>query len=158
LVVKDPLVNGSAFSCNGGGVADRPAVTPPEVQQHGSLATVQIQVTARHGHLSEESHDRIKAKTEKLLRHFDRLMSIEVVVDFQDPNKPRVDVLVSAEHKHDFVSHDQSMNLMTSVEAAVHKVDQQIRKYKDRIIENHRDPEVKRQAPEPAAAEDDAEN
>lgn len=119
---------------------------------------MQIQVTARHGHLSEETHDRVKAKTEKLLRHFDRLMSIEVVVDLQDANKPRVDVLVSAEHKHDFVAHDQSMNLMTSVEAAVHKVDQQIRKYKERIIENHRDPEVKRQAPEPAAAEDDAEN
>jgi putative sigma-54 modulation protein len=119
---------------------------------------VQIQVTARHGHLSEETNDRVKAKTEKLLRHFDRLMSIEVVVDLQDSNKPRVDVLVSAEHKHDFVGHDQSMNLMTSVEAAVHKVDQQIRKYKERIIDNHRDPEVKRQAPEPAAAEDDAEN
>ena len=75
-----------------------------------------------------------------------------------DSTKPRVDVLVSAEHKHDFVAHDQSMNLMTSVEAAVHKIDQQIRKYKERIIENHRDPEAKRQAPEPAAAEDDAEN
>ena len=119
---------------------------------------MQIQVTARHGHLSEETSDRVKAKTEKLLRHFDRLTSINVVVDLQDSTKPRVDVLVSAEHKHDFVAHDQSMNLMTSVEAAVHKIDQQIRKYKERIIENHRDPEAKRQAPEPAAAEDDAEN
>ncbi len=85
-------------------------------------------------------------------------MSIEVVVDFQDSNKPRVDVLVSAEHKHDFVSHDQSTNLMSSVEAAIHKVDQQVRKYKERVIENHRDPEAKRLAPEPAAADDDADN
>ncbi|QDV76167.1 ribosome hibernation-promoting factor, HPF/YfiA family [Botrimarina mediterranea] len=121
---------------------------------------MQIQVTARHGHLSDESHDRVKAKAEKLLRHFDRLMSIEVVIDLQDSNKPRVDVLVSAEHKHDFVAHDQSMNLMTSVEAAIHKVDQQVRKYKERIIENHRDPEVKRLAPEAAGADtdDDVEN
>lgn len=116
---------------------------------------MQIQVTARHGHLSDETHDRVKAKTEKLLRHFDRLMSIEVIVDLQDSNKPRVDVLVSAEHKHDFVGHDQSTNLMTSVEAAIHKVDQQVRKYKERVIENHRDPEAKRQAPTPAAAADD---
>lgn len=114
---------------------------------------MQIQVTARHGHLSDETQDRLKSKAEKLLRHFDRLTSIEVVVDLQDPGKPRVDVLVSAEHKHDFVAHDQTTNLMASAESAIHKLDQQLKKYKERIIENHRDPEAKRQAPEPAADE-----
>ncbi|TWT96727.1 Sigma 54 modulation protein / S30EA ribosomal protein [Botrimarina colliarenosi] len=116
---------------------------------------MQIQVTARHGHLSDETHDRVKSKVEKLLRHFDRIMSMEVVVDLQDANKPKVDLLVSAEHKHDFVAHEQTHNLMTSVEACVHKVDQQIRKYKERVIENHRDPEVKRQAAEPVVDEVD---
>lgn len=114
---------------------------------------MQIQVTARHGHLSEENQDRLKSKAEKLLRHFERLTSIEVVVDLQNPQKPKVDLLVSAEHKHDFVAHEQTDNLLTSIESAVHKVDQQLRKYKERTIENHRDPEVKRQA---AQAEDDA--
>ncbi|MEO0531976.1 MAG: HPF/RaiA family ribosome-associated protein, partial [Planctomycetota bacterium] len=69
-----------------------------------------------------------------------------VVVDLQNPQKPKVDLLVSAEHKHDFVAHEQTDNLLTSIESAVHKVDQQLRKYKERTIENHRDPEVKRQA------------
>ncbi len=73
--------------------------TPPRPQDN----PVQIQVTARHGHLSEETNDRLKAKVEKLTRHFDRLTSIEVVVDLQDASKPKVDLLVSAEHKHDFV-------------------------------------------------------
>lgn len=109
---------------------------------------MQIQVTARHGHLSEETQDRLKSKAEKLLRHFDRLTSIEWVIDLQNPQKPNVELLVSAEHKHDFVAHDQSENLLSSVEAAVHKVDQQLRKYKERTIENHRDPDVKRQAAE----------
>lgn len=114
---------------------------------------MQIQVTARHGHLSDETQDRLKSKAEKLTRHFDRLTSIEVVVDLQDPSKPKVDLLVSAEHKHDFVAHEQTNNLLTSVESAVHKVDQQLRKYKERTIENHRDPDVKRQAAESTEAE-----
>lgn len=109
---------------------------------------MQIQVTARHGHLSEETQDRLKAKAEKLVRHFDRLTSIEWVVDLQDPKHPKVELLVSAEHKHDFVSHEASENLLTAVEAAVHKMDQQLRKYKDKIIDNHRDPQAKRMAAE----------
>lgn len=107
---------------------------------------MQIQITGRHGHLSEETQDRLKSKVEKLLRHYERLTSIEVVVDLQDVNKPKVDLLVSAEHKHDFVAHEQTNNLLTSIESAVHKIDQQLRKYKERTIENHRDPDAKRQA------------
>lgn len=110
---------------------------------------MQIQVTARHGHLSEETQDRLKSKAEKLVRHFDRLTSIEWVIDLQDAQRPNVELLVSAEHKHDFVSHDQSENLLTSVESAVRKMDQQLRKYKEKTIENHRDPNAKRQAAEP---------
>lgn len=108
---------------------------------------MQIQVTARHGHLSEETQEKLKAKAEKLVRHFDRLTSIEWVVDLQDPAKPKVDLLVSAEHKHDFRAHEQTPNLLTSIESAVHKMDQQLRKYKERIIENHRDPDAKRTPP-----------
>lgn len=115
---------------------------------------MQIQVTARHGHLSEETQERLTAKAEKLTRHFDRLTSIEVVVDLQDNHKPKVDLLVSAEHKHDFVAHDQSDNLLSSMESVVHKVDQQLLKYKKRTIENHRDPDVKRQAAEAEPAEE----
>lgn len=118
---------------------------------------MQIQVTARHGHLSEESQAKLKSKAEKLVRHFDRLTSIEWVVDLQDPKRPDVELLVSAEHKHDFVAQHKSENLLTSVESAVHKMDQQLRKYKEKTIENHRDPEVKRMAAEPVDAEGDDE-
>jgi putative sigma-54 modulation protein len=105
---------------------------------------VMIKVTARHGSLSEETQERLKAKAEKLVRHFERLTSIEIVVDLQEPSKPKVDLLVSSEHKHDFVAHEQTENLLTSIESAVHKVEQQLRKYKERTIEHNRDHEGKR--------------
>jgi len=119
---------------------------------------VQIQVTARHGHLSEETQSKLTSKAEKLVRHFDRLTSIEWVVDLQDAKKPQVELLVSAEHKHDFVARVSGENLLSLVESAVQKMDQQLRKYKEKIIENHRDPQAKRMAAEPVdGADDDAE-
>jgi putative sigma-54 modulation protein len=105
---------------------------------------VQTQISTRHGQLSEASQQKIAGKVEKLLRIFDRLTAIEVVVDLEDETNPRVDLKVSAEHKHDFVAHDQSESLMGSVDEAVHKVEQQLRKYKEKVQERHRSPEARR--------------
>jgi len=99
---------------------------------------VQIEISTRHGHLSEASQDRIKAKAEKLLKIFDRLTSIEIVIDLNDPPNCRVDFKVSAEHKHDFVAHDESDSLMTSVDTVLHRLEQQLRKYKEKVQERHR--------------------
>ena len=73
---------------------------------------MQVKISTRHGHLSDASQQNITAKAEKLLRIFDRITAIELTIDLKDSNSPRVDAKLSAEHKHDFVAHDQSDNLM----------------------------------------------
>jgi putative sigma-54 modulation protein len=110
---------------------------------------VQIQISTRHGQLSEASQQKISGKAEKLLRIFDRLTSIAVVVDLTDDQKPKVDIQVSAEHKHDFVAHDQSDNLMGSVDASLDKIEQQLRKYKEKVVERHRSSEPRRREATP---------
>jgi putative sigma-54 modulation protein len=105
---------------------------------------VQIKVSTRHGQLSEASQNKISTKVEKLSRFHDRLTSIEVIVDLTDESSPRVDLNVSAEHKHDFVAHDQSESLMGSVDAAMGKLEQQLRKYKEKVQERHRSSEPRR--------------
>lgn len=105
---------------------------------------MEIKISARHGHLSEASQEKIAAKVGKLTRLFDRLTAIEVVIDLIDSDSPRVDLNVSAEHKHDFVAHDQSDNLMGSIDTVIHRMEQQIRKYKEKVQERHRDPEARR--------------
>jgi putative sigma-54 modulation protein len=106
---------------------------------------VQLSITTRHGHLTEATREKIQAKAEKLGRFFDRLMAIEIVVDLNDSHQAKVDLKVSAEHKHDFVAHEQGDNLLGVVEAAVEKVEQQLRRYKERVQERHRNPEARRQ-------------
>ncbi len=119
----------------------------PFFQQPDKDLIVQIQVSTRHGHLSDASQKKIADKAEKLARIFDRLTAIEVIVDLTDSDSPRVDLKVSAEHKHDFVAHDQSDNLMGSVDTVVHRLEQQLRKYKEKVQDRHRSSDL-RERPE----------
>jgi putative sigma-54 modulation protein len=105
---------------------------------------VKIQVSTRHGQLSEASQEKISAKVEKLTRIFERLTAIDVVIDLSDEAKPKVDLKVAAEHKHDFVAHDQSESLMGSVDAAIERMEQQLRKYKEKVQERHRSGDPRR--------------
>jgi putative sigma-54 modulation protein len=116
---------------------------------------VQLTISIRHGHLSEASQGKIRSKVEKLDRYFERLTAIEVVVDLEDSEKPKIDVNVSAEHKHDFVAHEQGDTLWAALDAAVTKIEQQLRRYKERVQERHRNSDVRRQeAPADVDVED----
>jgi putative sigma-54 modulation protein len=76
-------------------------------------------------------------KAEKLQRYFARLMSIEVEADHRK-NGWLVEVFVSAEHKHDFVAREEATTPQAAMDLCLHKVEQQLRRYKERVQE-HRD-------------------
>ena len=99
---------------------------------------MQVNISARHGHLSDATREKITAKVEKLARLFERLLAIEVTVDLEHEQTPTVDVRVSAEHKHDFVAAEQSTNLMAALDGVIHKLEQQLRKYKEKVQDRHR--------------------
>ncbi|QEG33303.1 ribosome hibernation-promoting factor, HPF/YfiA family [Bythopirellula goksoeyrii] len=99
---------------------------------------MQVSISMRHGHLGEASQEKLKAKAEKLSRIFERIMAIEVTVDLKNEQAPEVDIHVSAEHKHDFVAHATSESLQGAFDGAVQKIEQQLRKYKERVQERHR--------------------
>lgn len=97
---------------------------------------MQVKVTTRHGHLSDEHQETIRDKVSRLQNHFPRLMMIEAIVDVKDDDKV-VELLVSAEHKHDFVATERNKDLFAAVDLVLDKLDHQIRKYKEKI-QNHR--------------------
>jgi putative sigma-54 modulation protein len=101
---------------------------------------VQINIAVRHGHLSAATQSKITAKVSRLSRYFDRLTAIEVTVDLEHETTPLVDIRVDAEHKHDFVATEQSGDLWRSIDGAVQKLEQQLRKYKEKVLGRHRKP------------------
>jgi putative sigma-54 modulation protein len=99
---------------------------------------VQVNISARHGHLSDATRSKITAKVERLARLFERLTAIEVTVDLEHEQTPTVDIRVSAEHKHDFVAAEASTSLMAALDGVIHKLEQQLRKYKEKVQDHHR--------------------
>jgi putative sigma-54 modulation protein len=109
----------------------------PFSQAHRSLR-VQINISTRHGYLSDATRSKVSAKVARLSRHFERLTAIEVTVDLEFQDSPTVDLRVSAEHKHDFVATERASDLWRSINGAVQKIEQQLRKYKEKVTDRHR--------------------
>lgn len=110
---------------------------------------MQIKISTRHGHISEATQQFIRDKAEKLLHIFQRLTMIEVTVDMKEEERV-VEILVSAEHKHDFVAHERHPEILTAVEAVVAKLEAQLRKYKEKIQDHRRTPSIGEVANSPA--------
>ena len=96
-----------------------------------------MNISIRHGHVSDATQAIIQEKLEKLTRLYDRISAIEITVDLEHRDQPRVDLKVSVK-KHDFVAVAQAENLLTAVDVAVDKMEQQLRKHKEKVQDRHR--------------------
>ncbi len=98
---------------------------------------MQIKISARHGHLNDASQQFIRDKAQKLTHFFERLTMIDITVDLQN-HLHRVEFVVSAEHKHDFVASESSTDLAAAVDGVVKKLELQLRKYKEKVQDHSR--------------------
>ena len=118
---------------------------------------MQIRISARHGHLSDATQDYIRDKANKLLHYFQRLTMIEVTVDLQlderEKDEKLVEFVVSAEHKRDFVARAKHKDILAAVDLVLDKLEQQVRKYKEKIQDHRRDPSASEVASGPAPTE-----
>ena len=96
-----------------------------------------IEISTRHGGLGPEQQTYLHDKAEKLLKYFGRLMQIEVEVEHLK-HSWQVEIFVSAEHKHDFVAREEAATPEVAMDLCIHKVEQQLRRYKEKVQE-HRD-------------------
>jgi putative sigma-54 modulation protein len=93
---------------------------------------VHIEISTRHGGLGPEQQSYLHDKAEKLLKYFGRLMAIEVAVDHLK-QAWQVEILVSAEHKHDFVATEGGPTPEAAMDQCVHKIEHQLRRYKEKV-------------------------
>lgn len=97
---------------------------------------MQINISARHGHLSTPTQDKITEKVEPLRKFFDRMTAMHVVVDLEHRESPTVELRISAEHHEDFVAIDKADNALAALDSVVEKIEQQLRKHKDKLKEH----------------------
>ena len=117
---------------------------------------MQVEITCRHGSIGQDFHQHIEKKCEKYLTYFERVTAIQVTFDYEG-DRVRVEILVDAEHKHDFVTHAEGLasDAGACFEHAHNKMEQQIRKYKEKVQDHRRDKPLNEIAGGGAAGEED---
>lgn len=93
-----------------------------------------IIVNARHMDITQAMREYAQDKASKLTRYFDRIMSIEVVLDTEG-GVPTAEVVVEASRANTFVASHRGEDMYGCVDQAIHKVEEQIRRFKDRVRE-----------------------
>ena len=127
---------------------------------------MQVKLSIRHGHLNDSTQKVIREKAEKLNHLFGRLTLIQVTIDLKGvsdgrptdrsvdadrgpvdrgqgktvEDRCRVEFLVQAEHKHDFVAHESHPEVLATVDLALAKLQSQLRRYKEKIQDHRRTP------------------
>lgn len=99
---------------------------------------MQVAIACRHGSIKPDLNEYIRTKSEKLLTYFERVTSIQVTLDF-DNDRVKAEILVDAEHKHNFVATAEGSEAGATFDQTLHKMEQQIRKYKEKLQDHRRD-------------------
>ncbi|MFO0798889.1 MAG: ribosome-associated translation inhibitor RaiA [Gemmataceae bacterium] len=103
---------------------------------------MQVTVSARHGHLDDQTQAALREKAEGLLRYFERLVSVAVVVDLHQDHahNVKVEITATAGHKHEFVATEANGDVVAAFGLAQDKIKQQIKHYKEKLHDHRRDP------------------
>lgn len=104
---------------------------------------MQINVSTRHGQLGQEARGKIIDKVGKLTRLEDRTSSVNVTVDVEHEDDPAVEIHVNVDRAHEFVATARTGTLWSSLDAAIEKIEEQLRRHKDRR-KDHSKPGLKR--------------
>ena len=91
-----------------------------------------IKINARHMSITQAMRDYAQEKAEKLQRYFDRITSIEVVMD-TEADVPMVEVVVTASRNNTFIGRHKGEDMYGCVDNALHKAEEQLRRHKDKV-------------------------
>ncbi len=94
---------------------------------------MQFTISGKHIEITEAIRNYAQEKTARLPRYYDRLSQVEVVVDSsRGANKMCVEIIAKGGHGHVFVATETGEGAYPCIDAAVHKLEQQLRKTKAR--------------------------
>jgi putative sigma-54 modulation protein len=95
-----------------------------------------VTVTGKHIEITDAIRAHIEDKASKLPRYFNSVMQIEVIVEGTEGVMQNVEVIVSVEHREDVVARESGPDLYACIDMAMHKMERQLRKIKEKQRDN----------------------
>ncbi|HOX38270.1 MAG TPA: ribosome-associated translation inhibitor RaiA [Candidatus Brocadiia bacterium] len=96
---------------------------------------MQISISGRHVEVTEPLKEHARAKAEHLLRFWNRIESIDVTLNVDNGRKLAEFVAMGPKGSR-FASHADESDMYQSIDAAAMKLEKQIRKCHDKIVES----------------------
>lgn len=91
-----------------------------------------IVVKARHMEVTDAIRTFVEGKASKLPKFYDRIQSIEVILD-KEADKSVAEIVVTAKRVPPFVATHRDADLYACVDQCLHKITEQLRRHKDRV-------------------------
>ncbi len=89
-----------------------------------------VLITARHLELSPEVKTYAEEKANRLVKYYDLIQEIEVVVESAEKGHYHVEMIVDAEHKNMFVANSRCPVIEHCVDECFHKLERQLTEHK----------------------------
>ncbi len=93
---------------------------------------MQISVSGRHMHVSQELQDYARAKASKLTQFFDKIQAVDVIISKEGLNCA-VEIIVKPERHESLVGRDSGPEIKACIDVIVDKLERQITKHKEKI-------------------------
>jgi len=93
---------------------------------------VRFAVTGRHLEITEAMKQYAEEKATRLNRFYDRLQSIEAVVEKQGIQN-RVEMVVTTDHQDTFVGQVDASDCYEAIDLVVDKLEAQLRRHKEKL-------------------------
>lgn len=102
---------------------------------------MQVTVSGRHMGVNDALRDYCEKKAERLVRFYDRIQSIEVVLDGRN-GKHSAEMIVHSEGTSPFVAHELHDDVFAAVDLLLDKVEEQIRRHKEKLRNRKHPPKL----------------
>lgn len=100
---------------------------------------MKVTVVARHMEVTSAMREYALERVEKLPHYYDGLMSVDVTFDME-AGQHTVEVVASGKKKSVFVVRHRGDDMYACMDQAMHKLEEQLRRHKDRIRDRHAPP------------------
>ena len=102
-----------------------------------------LQIAGHHIEVTPALHDYVVNKLEPVLRHFDRVTGVNVILSVEKlMQKGEVTIHVPGKDIH---VEESGVDLYAAIDAMFDKLDRQVQKYKQKVQDHHRGDKVTQQ-------------
>lgn len=95
-----------------------------------------LNITAKHTEITDAIREYVKTKTAKLPKYYDSINKVEVIIDGNDGGHRMVELIARAEHSKIFVVKEAGDDMYACIDLAVHKIERQLSKQKEKERSN----------------------